>query len=477
MTLTHIAIFSLAALLYLLVSPARWRGWVLLAGSVVALYWLQPALPIRRLDFLLPCLTLVLSIGLWIITQKEGWKREDYAALGLVAGVVIAISLTRYLVPELRPTPSRPPAIVLVLVGLGVVAVLVGLLTKLSPLQRGLVMGSQALIVGLFLLLKTEALTTELSAQLRGITGQAMSLADPADVQWLGFSYVAFRLLHILRDWQLGTLPALTLREHLTYIIFFPAITAGPIDRAERFMEDDRTVANLQGWDAARLTESGGRIAVGIFKKFVVADTLALVALNSTNAEQVTSAGGAWLLLYLYAFRLYFDFSGYSDIAIGIALLFGIRLPENFDRPYLKNSITAFWQSWHITLSNWVRFYVFSPLSRSLLRRKPKPSPRMIVFICQVTTMLIIGLWHGVTVNFFIWGLWHGLGLFAHKVWSDATRQWYMGLDSQPRVKHAWTVGGVFLTFHYVALGWVWFSLGEFSQATHTLQMLFGVGG
>jgi D-alanyl-lipoteichoic acid acyltransferase DltB (MBOAT superfamily) len=476
MTLTHIAAFGAAGMLYLLLCPQRWRGWLLLVVSVVALYWLQSALPIRRLDFALPGLTLALSIGLWAATQKKPWQRQDYIALGLVAGMVLGLGLTRYLIPELRPTPSRPPTLVVVLLGLGSGLAFISWLAWLRPWGRYTVLGGQALILLLFIVLKTEALTTELSAQLRALASQDISLANPADLQWLGFSYVAFRLLHLLRDWQLGTLPALSLREHLTYVIFFPAITAGPIDRAERFVEDDRALGNMIGWEASRLTEAGGRIAVGIFKKFIVADTLALVALNSTNAEQTTSAAGTWLLLYLFALRLYFDFSGYSDIAIGLALLFGIRLPENFDRPYLKQSITAFWQSWHMTLSNWVRFYVFSPLSRSLLRRKPKPSPRMIVFITQMTTMLVIGLWHGVTLNFILWGLWHGLGLFAHKVWSDSTRGWYMGLESQPRLKQAWTGLGVLLTFHYVALGWVWFSLSDFEQASQTWLKLWGLG-
>ena len=201
-------------------------------------------------------------------------------------------------------------------------------------------------------------------------------------------------------------------------------------------MVDLRLVPNMVGLDSKRYWHGGQRIFVGMFKKFVIADALAQgMSLTPLNATQATSPGGLWLLLYGYAFRLLFDFSGYTDIAIGLGLLFGIKLPENFNRPYLTTNITKFWQSWHITLGNWVRFYVFSPLSRSLLRRKPRPSPTFIVFVSQLTTMIVIGLWHGVSWNFFIWGVWHGVALFVHKMWSDRTRKWYRGLKDKPLQK------------------------------------------
>ena len=215
---------------------------------------------------------------------------------------------------------------------------------------------------------------------------------------------------------------------------------------------------------------------MGLLKKFVIADSLALFALNPVNAGQAESAAGLWLLLYGYALRLFFDFAGYSDIAIGIGILFGIRLPENFKNPYFKTNITTFWQSWHITLSDWARFYVFSPISRNLLRRKPRPSPILIVLVSQLATMIVIGLWHGMTLNFLIWGIWHGLALFAHKRWSDRTRAWYRSLKERPLPFRAWTALSWFLTFHYVVLGWVWFVLPEPMMAINVFGQLFGMG-
>jgi alginate O-acetyltransferase complex protein AlgI len=238
---------------------------------------------------------------------------------------------------------------------------------------------------------------------------------------------------------------------------------------------DYQALASLNTRDANRLTVAMTRIGVGLFKKFVVADSLAYFSLNGTNFSQANSTLATWLFLYSYAFRLYFDFSGYSDIAIGIGMLFGIQLPENFDRPYLKNNITTFWQSWHMTLSTWVRSYVYSPLSRSLLRRKNKPSNYTIIGICTLSTMLVIGLWHGVTLPFVLWGLWHGVGLVVHKVWSDKTRGWYRGLKQEPRRQHAWQIIGVILTFHFVLLGWIWFALPDVSSALRVFGALVGI--
>jgi D-alanyl-lipoteichoic acid acyltransferase DltB (MBOAT superfamily) len=327
------------------------------------------------------------------------------------------------------------------------------------------------LIVAVFVVLKTDALAERAARLLREWQSQPAALAKSSELGWLGFSYVAFRLIHTLRDRQSGKLPALSLREYTTYAIFFPAFTAGPIDRAERFLPELRA---LPGLDPSRVVQGGIRIAVGIGKKFVIADSLAYMALDAAKADQATSAAGLWVLLYAYAFRLYFDFSGYSDIAIGIGQLFGIKLPENFNQPYLKRNITLFWQSWHMTLSQWVRFYVFMPLTRFLLTRPRKPSPTLLALIGQLVTMLVIGLWHGVTWGFVAWGLWHGAGLFVHKVWSDHTRPYYLQLRDHPRLDRGIGIAGLVLTFHYVVLGWVWFALPQIGTSWDVFLRLFG---
>ncbi len=481
MQLLHIALFAAGGLLFAAAAPARGRGWLLLAASIIVLYALQPALPVRGLDFALPTAAVALAAAVWWATRPPGAGRpapDDLAALGLAVGLILALAATRYLAPELRPTASRPPDPLATALALLLAAgLLAGLWALLRRAGRPLA-GTLLLLAAGFAVLKTPPLAEALSAGLRGLNGQPVELAAAADLEWLGFSYLAFRWIHAVRERQMGRLPALSLREFLTYSLFFPAITAGPIDRAERFVKDLRALHPAAGAPAAlfaapRLVEAGGRIGMGLFKKFVIADSLALLALDAANAEQAVSAGGLWLLLYGYAFRLFFDFSGYTDIAIGLGLLAGVRLPENFDRPYLKPNLAAFWQSWHMTLSSWTRFYLFSPLSRALLARRTPAGAA--VFIAQMATMLLIGLWHGVTGGFIVWGVWHGLGLFAHKLWSDRTRRWYLRLNAHPRRKAAWTLVGVLLTFHFVALGWVWFAL-PLETAARVFPRLLGLG-
>ncbi len=504
MTLTTLILFIIVALGYNVFVPVRWRGWALFIISLIALYWLQPALNIRWLDTIFPTLTLGLSVVGWWLTRVAGQavSRGDRVALMLIVALIGLVGAARYLDLPFALT-SRPPPLeyLLFLIALcgGALAVVrwVGVGRALTALLW--------VLIGLFIVLKTEPLATAVSGWLRGWVGQDVALASPLDLGWLGFSYLAFRLIHTVHDRQIGRLPEMDLRQYITFIIFFPALTAGPIDRAERFIKHDVLTAPAKPYpflgaglnhrndisspspsEAVGRGGGGGevfthiadgltRITIGVFKKFVIADTLALISLSATTAEQATSTAALWLMLYAYAVRLFFDFSGYTDIAIGIGLLFGVRLPENFKHPYFKNTITAFWQSWHITLSDWVRFYVYMPLSRFLLKRRW--SPNGVVATVTFATMVIIGLWHGVTVPFFIWGVWHGAGLFVHKLWSDKTRKAHRQLQAHPRRAQLWRWVGVFMTFHFVVIGWIWFALTDFSQALTVFFRLFGFEG
>jgi alginate O-acetyltransferase complex protein AlgI len=474
-----------AAFLYAATIRGKGRGWALLVGSIVAIYWLQPSLPIRFSAYILQTITVLLTVATWWLTrspdesERKKTEREDRIAIFVVLFLIVAMAFNRYLGFDIRLTAYRPPPPLIVagvLAVIGLLALLVG--RKLGHLnQRHVLSAAILIIVLLFVVLKTEPVATAVTTLWRRVTGQDALLASINDLAWLGFSYVAFRLIHTLRDRQTGILPHLSLREFTTYVLFTPAYIAGPIDRAERFVSDLRGLPSMVGLDGDRFLAGGQRIVTGMFKKFIIADALAQgMSLTPVNAQQASSPAGLWLLLYGYTFRLFFDFSGYTDIAIGLGILFGIKLPENFNRPYLSTNITEFWQRWHITLSNWARFYVFSPLSRSLLRRKPRPSTTLILLVSQLATMIVIGLWHGVTWNFFIWGVWQGLALFAHKQWSDRTRKWYRGLRDKPWQKRAWTFFTWFLTFQYVVLGWVWFLMPTVNSARITLGRLFGIG-
>ena len=481
MTLAYIFLFSLFALAAGMLANRRWRNGLIFVASLLAVYALQPATPIRHLDFWLPTLSLALCALGWVVTapRPEGrleFSRPSQISAALMAGVVLAVGLTRYLDPLCCLIPTRPPEVLQVLIGLGIVGLVGFGLARWAPHARpakALLTVCIVLILGLFIVLKTDLLAQAASAWLRLLNGQPTGLALAGDLRWLGFSYIAFRLLHTLRDRQTGRLPVLSLQDYVTYVVFFPALTAGPIDRAERFVKElnlSKNETHLTAW-----VEGGKRIAVGLFKKFVLADTLALVALSSINFSQIKSTFWMWALLYAYTLRIYFDFSGYTDIAIGIARLLGIKLPENFDRPYLKPNLTTFWNSWHMTLAQWFRTYIFNPLTRALrTARNPLPT-YAVILIGQLATMGLIGLWHGVTWNFLLWGVWHALGLFIHNRWLEFYRAHFSELSLPAALARVLSILGTFLTFNFVALGWVWFALPLPAQSWTVMLKLFGL--
>ena len=534
MTLMQILIFVVFASLVALLRRGPGRipdvrrsnliRWLLLAGSVLAIYWMQPPMPVRYLDFWLPTATLGLAVLVWAATrsgheiherretrekrenneeretgekmslrepdvfsgskQSIGWgllrRLRQFAMTvhlnmgenGLVAiflaGIVLLVGLARYL-PDAACclTPTRPPDLWKIIAAVGIIGLAAYGLAKGSSSRRSIPQLATLLLIGVFVVLKTEPLAQAAAAGLRALSGQSTRLASALDIRWLGFSYVAFRLIHTLRDRLAGRLPALSLSEFVTYIIFFPAFTAGPIDRVQHFTQDLRKLEPLG------IPSGGQRILLGIFKKFALADSLALIALNAAHIDQVKSGLWLWVLLYAYALRIYFDFSGYTDIAIGLGKLMGFNLPENFERPYLKSNLTAFWNSWHITLAQWFRAYFFNPLTRAMRSVKRKYPLWLVVLSGQLGTMLLIGLWHGITWNFAAWGLWHGVGLFVHSRWSEATRARLVPLAARPRLQRAFSGIGTLLTFHYVVLGWVWFALPSMELSWKALVKLF----
>jgi alginate O-acetyltransferase complex protein AlgI len=488
MTLIHILVFSIFALLVGWLVPARLRGAFLLVGSLVALYWLQPSTPIRNLDFWLPSASILLTVLVWAWTCAARARpsfKEWAPPAALILAAVLIIALTRYAGAFCCLTPTRPPDLPAVLLALAGGFFLAYLPIRSLSRLRLLPVVAILLLVGLFLVLKTTGLSQAASAALRSTTGQEVDLASALDLPWLGFSYLAFRLLHVLRDYQGGKLPAYGLGDFVTYALFFPAVTAGPIDRSQHFQQELNKASQassplpapsrLPVVDWSMVIPSAQRILWGIFKKFVLADSLALIALNAQNAVQVRSPIWTWILLYAYALRLYFDFSGYTDVALGLAGLLGIRLPENFDRPYLKENLTSFWNSWHITLAQWFRAYFFFPLTRALRSRPQKLPVWAIVLTGQMATMLLIGLWHGVSWNFIAWGAWHGAGLFVHNRWSDWSRPRLASLEERPRLRALFGLGGGLLTFHYVTLGWVWFALPQINLSLQVFYKLFGL--
>jgi len=221
----------------------------------------------------------------------------------------------------------------------------------------------------------------------------------------------------------------------------------------------------------------GLRIALfGFFKKIVIANQLG-VFVNNVYADPGAFGGiNIWIIILVQPLYLYFDFSGYTDIAIGMGVLLGFNLPENFNQPYRQPNLTLFWNNWHMSLTQWFRGYFFNPLTRKL-RKARKFSVPVIILFTQLATFIIIGLWHGITANFIIWGAWHGLGIFIHNRWSSfANPKTAKLVKERPFLGPIFKFSGILGTFLFVSLGWVWFALPTTSLAFTTFAKLFGIG-
>jgi len=470
MGLTQIAASILTSILVGTLTRGTRRTFSLLVLSVVALYWFQPVVPLRYFDFWFPSLSITLVILTWFITSAPSvWKsRQNIIALFIIIVVVTLIELTRYIFSDPFLTATIPPNTYQFLIFLITATAIILFFSFLSRRFAWTLSITTVLLIAIITVLKSPTLSLQTSVLFRELADRTTNTASALDLRWMGFSYIAFRLMHVLRDKQMGRLPELSLPEFGTYVVFFPALAAGPIDRAERFVKDLQKEFTLKQDD---LLIAGQRIVIGLFKKFVFADLLALIALNDTLAFQARTTGWMWVHLYAYTFQIYFDFSGYTDIAIGIGRIVGIKLPENFLSPYTKPNLTQFWNNWHMTLTQWFRSYFFNPFNRWMRGYKKIPMWVMIL-IGQLSTMVLIGLWHGITWNFILWGTWHGLGLFIQNRWSNFTKTRIK--PTNPRVQQTLQVGGVLLTFHFVALGWVFFALSEPAISQTVFFKLFG---
>jgi alginate O-acetyltransferase complex protein AlgI len=297
--LRAILIFIITAFLYAGLLPKRARAWALLVGSVIAIYWLQPNVPIRFSTFIFPTATLILTVAMWWFSRDPQQPdqiaslKEDRLTLIAVAVLVLLLSLERLLPPEWRfISAARPPDPFAVLIALTAACLIAAAIDRLTRRRnrRRVLTGCILFLIAIFAVLNTESLATQISRVWRALTGQDPAVASLVDLSWLGFSYVAFRLIHTLRDRQTGILPVLSLREYVTYVIFAPSFVAGPIDRAERFVADYRALPELRGLEASRFMAGGTRIVIGLLKKFVIADSLALgMSLSAQNAAQTQS--------------------------------------------------------------------------------------------------------------------------------------------------------------------------------------------
>jgi alginate O-acetyltransferase complex protein AlgI len=296
-------------------------------------------------------------------------------------------------------------------------------------------------IIALLVVFKYLGLLTSTFDTLVSALGTPGQLRIDAIAIPLGLSYITFKHISYLTDIHWKVIKPGTLLELVVYSSLFTIFVAGPIERFSRLQPQLRT---LQPMSAEMLESAFVRIVVGLFKKAVLADWIGYFA-----ADLATLPGGGALTLLAFSLQIFFDFAGYSDIAIGASQLFGLTIMENFRSPYLAENISRFWQCWHISLSEWIRDYVFFPLS-GLSRRKLWMNTGV-----PLVAMALCGLWHGASWHFMYWGLWHGMGIAVFQAWQRRKRK---SPALAKLADRAWfRPVSILLTFTFVTVGWLWF--------------------
>jgi alginate O-acetyltransferase complex protein AlgI len=270
----------------------------------------------------------------------------------------------------------------------------------------------------------------------------------------LAISFFTFQQIAYLVDSYRGEVKEYKFINYAVFITFFPQLIAGPIvhhkEMMPQFSNVQNKIINIQNIAIGLLVFS-----MGLFKKVVLADTFAVWATRGFDEAEALTFVEAWVASLSYTFQLYFDFSGYADMAIGAALLFNIKLPINFNSPYKSVNIQDFWRRWHITLSRFLRDYIYIPLGGKKEGNFKACNNLMITF-------LIGGVWHGAGWTFIFWGFLHGAALVGHRVWSQ------MGFKMNA------IIGGI-LTFFFVNFSWVFFRAKEWNDAIKVLSGMFSV--
>lgn len=286
---------------------------------------------------------------------------------------------------------------------------------------------------------------------------QLAPVPNPGIITPLAISFVTFQFIHYLIDKYKGKIEGSSIREFMLYTMFFPTMMAGPIKRYQPFAAQ----INQKPFALPAFGSGLSRVLIGLGKKIILADTFALWGDKLLN-PQMNSGLMLLVAVYCYSMKIYFDFSAYSDIAIGISKMLGYEIPENFNWPYLAANISNFWRRWHISLSDWIKDYIFIPLGGSRVSY-----PRH--FVNSVITMALCGLWHGASWTFLIWGIWHGIGQGVYSIYRRT------GLFAPLREHKLWKLAGWFVTFNFVSFGWIFFAAGSFHDALMIFSRIFSI--
>lgn len=282
-----------------------------------------------------------------------------------------------------------------------------------------------------------------------GTTSSLLGLALP-----LAISFYTFQQIAYLVDSYHSKIQDDSFTNYLLFVSFFPQLIAGPILRYDEIADQiTKKRQNKLNWD--NISSGLFLFGIGLFKKVIIANSFATFANNGYSSSQVLGTLQAWATSLSYTFQLYYDFSGYTDMAIGCALIFNIRLPMNFNSPYKALNIQDFWQRWHMTLSRWLRDYLYIPLGGN-----QKGYLRTLTNL--LITFTIAGIWHGAGWTFIVWGTLHGVAMIVHRLWQTTS-------IVLPKA------GRWFLTFFFINISWVFFRAENLSEALQILNGMFSL--
>jgi D-alanyl-lipoteichoic acid acyltransferase DltB (MBOAT superfamily) len=327
--------------------------------------------------------------------------------------------------------------------------------------RNALLFVSIAYYLGVLAVFKYWNFAADSIASLAGALGAHVRVTRLRLVLPFGISFFTFETMSYTIDvWRRELEPARRYLDYLLFVSFFPHLVAGPIVRPHQMLPQ---LAAAPQADAAAQARGLWRIATGLAKKVIIGDFLAQAIVNRVFATPERFTALEVLVgVYAYAIQIYADFSGYSDVAVGSAALFGYVLPENFDAPYLAGDLQEFWRRWHISLSTWLRDYLYKPLGGS--RRGPLKTYRNLMI-----TMVLGGLWHGASWNFVLWGALHGGALAVTRIWQRSRAA------ARPRGNLSAGVTralATLATFHFVCFAWIFFRAPTFDHALLAMRQI-----
>jgi alginate O-acetyltransferase complex protein AlgI len=411
---------------------------VFLLGTWAAFWLLGPRRRAARVLMLVGASYGFYFYGTWDAAQDESLPLTAPRWALLCLGVILAGSTIDFYVGRALARVTRPAA------------------------RNALLCVSLVYYLGVLAFFKYGNFAAESFASLAAAVGAHVSVGHLRIVLPFGISFFTFETMSYTIDvWRREIDPAGRYLDYLLFVCFFPHLVAGPIVRPAQMLPQ---LAAAPAADAGMQARGLWRIATGLAKKIVIGDYLAQAIVNRVFAtpERFTALE-VLIAAYAYAIQIYADFSGYSDVAIGSAALFGYELPENFAAPYLSSDLQEFWRRWHITLGTWLRDYLYKPLGGSR-------SGSLKTYRNLMITMVLGGLWHGASWTFVVWGALHGAALAATRMWQRARKA------HRARSVEAGPGWGRWLatiaTFHFVCFAWIFFRAPTLDHAVLALRQL-----